>query len=127
MYINSSLLKNAHIQAKFWTRLYSITGYIQPLAEIHLNIDNDADNIYECVCVRVCIHLDTNKKFYINNLSLVKLQHYNLTQCSVANIRVSHSSWRSLMEDCKPALSWTIFMEQCHTVLLHQHGSLPLS
>lgn len=47
MYINLSPLQKAHIEAKFWNKcLWSITGYIQPLAEIHLNIDKDANTSY---------------------------------------------------------------------------------
>lgn len=47
MYINSSLLQNAHTQARFWPKcLWSITDYLQPPAEMHLSIDKDANTFF---------------------------------------------------------------------------------
>lgn len=58
IYINSSLLLNAHIQAKFWTKcLLSATAYVWPLTEIHLNIDKAANTIFIYSFIHTFIYL----------------------------------------------------------------------
>lgn len=103
MCINSSLLQNTHTQAMFWPKCFwSVTQYLQPLAEILLPTDKNTKAFLLLLFLFIFLFTWMQiKQHNIKNINCLQSGYGIKIELDVADNRVSHSLLSSLGKDCK--------------------------